>query len=140
MTDGLDQALYNAGLALLTADPSLTVFDGVVTAGAAPPYVVVYGTVARPSDDPANSADGRTRVWVPRWICHCVGGNATAARAVAQRVRTAMLDVRPTVAGFAVGAVGPIRLEAPPNPPSKDEMTGVVVMDQVETYRLLATA
>lgn len=140
MTDGLDQALYNAGLALLTADTSLTVYDGVVAAGAVPPYVVVYGTVARPSDDPNNSGDGKTRVWTPRWICHCVGGNAMAARAVAQRVRSALLDVRPTVAGFTAGAVGPIRMDSDPSPPSKDETTGVVVMDQVETYRLLATA
>lgn len=139
MTDGLDQALYSAGLALLTADASLTVYDGVVPAGATPPYVVVYGTVARPSDDPNNAVDGRTHVWVPRWICHCVGGNASAARAVAQRVRSALLDVRPTVAGFTADAVGPIRLEGDPTPPTKDETTGVVVMDQVETYRLLAT-
>lgn len=140
MTDGLDQALYNAGLALLTADVSLTVYDGVVAASGTPPYVVVYGTVARPSDDPDNSVNGRSGVWVARWICHCVGGDATAARAVAQRVRTALLDVRPTVTGFAASAVGPIRLEQDPVPPTKDETTGTAVMDQVEVYRLRATA
>src|SRR5690242_12112005 len=102
MTDGLDQALANAGLNLLRADTSLTVFDGRVPPGARPPYVQVYTTVDRPDADEDNSADGRSRVWVARWICHCVGAgdDASAARAVAQRVRTQLLDQRPTIPGL----------------------------------------
>lgn len=136
MTDGLDQALANAGLGLLVADTSLVVFDGAVPPNTTPPYVVVYTTVDRPSGDPDNPGNGQTRVWLGRWICHCVGGNAIAARAVAQRVRTQLLDVRPVIAGLACGL---IRWEQT-TPPTRDETTGVVVMDAVEIYRLKATS
>jgi hypothetical protein len=138
MTDGLDQALANAGLNLLRADASLTVYDSKAPTGAAPPYVLVYTTVDRPSEDEDNSGDGRTRVWTGRWICHCVGAgeDGIAARAVAQRVRTALLDVRPVIAGLSCGL---IRLEQS-DPPQKDETTGSLVLDAVEVFRLKATS
>lgn len=140
MTDGLDQALVNAGLTLLNADPltpALVVYDGAVPSPTpAPPYVVVYTTVDRPSEDPDNSADGRTRVWVTRWVCHCVGADAVAARAVAQRVRTQLLDVSPTIVGLSCGK---IRQEQS-QPPQRDETTGVLVMDAVYVYRLKANS
>lgn len=142
ITDGLDQAITNAGLNLLRADlgpPALVVYDGKVPNGATPPYVVVYAILSRPSEDPDNALDGRTRVWVARWICHCVGGgeDAVAARAVQQRVRTALLDVRPSVAGLTCG---PIRTEGDEQPPQRDESTGALVMDAVVTYRVRATS
>lgn len=142
MTDGLDQALVNAGLTLLAADlgpPPLVVYDGQVPAGAKPPYVLVYSSLVRPSDGDVDlAADGLSRVWVVRWICHCVGSgtNASAARAVAQRVRTKLLDQRVTVPGLNTGL---IRLEDS-QPPERDETTGVLVMDAVSTYRLRATS
>lgn len=137
-TDGLDQALIDAGLALLTADTNLVTYDGVVPSPTpTPPYCVVYSTISRPSDDPDNSADGRTSVWVARWIVHCVGANAAASRAVAQRVRTQLLDVRPVIAGLACGL---IRMEGDSQPPRRDETTGALVMDAVQTYRLRATS
>lgn len=142
MTDGLDQAIANAALNLLTAAlnlvaPPIPVYDGKVPDGAAPPYVLVYTTVDRPDADPGNAADGRSRVFVARWICHCVGGGSTAvaARAVAQQVRTALLDVRPSIAGLNPGL---IRLEQS-QPPTRDEQTGSLVLDAVEVYRLHAT-
>lgn len=136
MTDGLDQAIANAGLALLTADTSLVVCDGVVPAGTQPPYALVYTTVNRPSEDPDNAADGLSRVWSAAWIVHSVGGNAAAARAVAQRVRTALLDIRPVISGLSCNK---IRMDPDSPPPQRDETTGVVVMDLVQTYRLKAT-
>lgn len=140
MTDGLDQALVGVGLTLLGADTSLTVYDGKVPDPTpdidANPYVLVYSYVSRPSEDPDNSLLGRSGVWVARWICHCVGGNAAAVRAVAQRVRTQLLDVRPTVAGLSCGL---IRWEDS-QPPQRDETTGVLVMDAVEVYALRATS
>lgn len=138
MTDGLDQAIINAGLALLTADASLVVFDGAVSNPTpTPPYVLVYATVDRPGEDPDNPLNGQSRVWVARWICHCVGGNASAARAVAQRVRTALLDVRPVIAGLSCALID---MEPDGQPPQRDETTGVLVMDQVKTFRLKATS
>lgn len=141
ITDGLDQAVANAGLALLAADigpPALRVYDGAVPAGtsAAAGYVLVYTYIERPSEDPDNGLGGRSRVWVARWVCHCVGATAVAARGVAQRVRTALIDVQPTIAGLTTGL---IRLEQA-IPPERDETTGVLVMDAVETYRLRATS
>lgn len=142
MTDGLDQVLANAGLALLAADvgpPALRVFDGVV-----PPntsvllgYVVVYCTVNRPSEDLDNSADGLSRVWSAAWITHSVGSTAAAARAVQQRVRTQLLDVTPSIVGLSCGR---IRMDPDSPPPVRDESTGVVVMDAISTYRLRATS
>lgn len=141
ITDGLDQALVNVALTLLDADngpPSLQVFDGVVPAGTVvnDGYVLVYSYLSRPSEDPDNSINGRSSVWVCRWILHCVGGTAQAARGVAQRARTALLDVRPTVSGLSCGL---IRLEDS-QPPQRDETTGALVMDAIATYRLRATS
>lgn len=141
MTDGIDQALANVALTLLIADtgpPQLVVFDGVVPANTSvnAGYVLVYSYLSRPSEDPDNPLNGLTKVWNQRWILHCVGGTASAARAVAQRARTALLDVRPVVAGLACGL---IRLEDS-QPPQRDETTGVPVMDAVSTYRLRATS
>lgn len=137
MTDGFDQACADAFLTLLNADPDLTVCDGIVPNGTSPPYVLMYFTISRPSDDPDNASDGRTRVWVPRGIFHCVGENAAAARAVAQRVRTALLDVTPTIPGLSCS---PIRMEGDSLPPQRDESLGFPVMDAVETYRFKATS
>jgi hypothetical protein len=141
ITDGLDQALTNVALTLLAADlgpPALVVFDGVVPINTSvnAGYVLVYSYLTRPSEDPDNALDGRTRVWQVRWILHCVGGTAAAARAVAERARTALLDVRPTVTGLSCGL---IRLEDT-QPPQRDETTGALVMDAIQTYRLRATS
>lgn len=137
MTDGLDQALTAVALILLDADPFLTVFDGFVPNGTEPPYVVVYTTIGRPAEDPDNSIDGRSRVFTARWYCHCIGSNAMAARAVAQRVRTALLDVRPVVLGLQCGLIREI---PDPPPPTRDEMTGTLVMNALEIYELRASS
>jgi hypothetical protein len=140
MTDLLDQAIANAGLALLTADTSLVVYDGAVpTPTPAMPYCVVYTTVTRPRDNPNNAIDGKSRTYVARWIVVSVGGNAIAVRAVRERVRTQLLDVRPTITGFGATAVGPIEMEDGSQPPQRDETTGGLVMEATDTYRLIAT-
>lgn len=142
MTDGLDQALVNAVLALLRADATYNsacpTYDGLVPAGARPPYRQVYFNLARPSEDLDNAADGASRVWIVYVYVHNVGGglDASAARAVAQRSRTQLLDVTPAVSGLSCGR---IRLEDA-QPPQRDETTGVLVMDAVQTYRLRATS
>lgn len=140
MTDGLDQALAQVPFTLLAADPlspALVVYDGVVpNPTPAGPYVLVYTFVSRPSDDPDNSADNRSRVWVARWFTHSVGESASAARAIAQRVRTQLLDVRPVIAGLSCGF---IRMEVA-QPPVRDEKTGTLLMDQIDIYLLRATS
>jgi hypothetical protein len=128
-----------AVLGLLDADdgpPPLVVKDGFVPAGTAPPYVLVYFVI----DSPEASADfgGTSDMnYTSRRVdcfayCHSVGANAAAARAVAARVRNALLDVLPAVTGRLAF---PIRLTES-QPPVRDETTGSLVMDQVDVYRL----
>lgn len=136
MTDGLDQALIDAGLNLLRANAALTVFDGAVpNPTPQPPYVLVYSIVTWPSDDDTiGSLDGKSRRATVRWICHCVGGDQIASRAMAQQVRTSLLDQRPTVVGMTCGLIR----DEQDDPPVRNEETGVVVFDAVHVYRLHA--
>lgn len=136
MTDGVDQALANAGLNLLRADAGLTVLDGYVPDGTLPPYVLVYTHVEWPDGAPGDSLDGRSKSPTIRWICHCVGGNEIAARAVSQRVRTQLLNQRPTVVGVSPGLIK----QEQSQPPTRDETTGVLVIDAMSVYRLHATS
>lgn len=124
-----------AMIALLEADnvpPALVVFDGVVSPGTNPPYVVVYFTDLMPEDAESRALDGRSQRRMTRATVHGVGGNAAAARAVAQRVQQAWLDIAPTVAGRSAF---PIRHELGQDP-RRDESTGRLVQDKVDTYRL----
>lgn len=142
ISDGLDQALVNAGLDLLRADlgpPALVVCDGIVPAGTsvAAGYVLVYGYTEWPKGASGDALDGVSGSPTVRWICHCVGETAAAARAVRSRVRTALNNKRPTIAGLNLGLIGE---EAGAGPPQRDESTGVAVMDAVVTYRLSAVS
>lgn len=138
------QAHAQAVLDLLvdaTGPPPLLVFDGAVPKDPAtgkskpPPYVVVYFAVSTPSGEMAidsTSLDMDSDRVVLRAYCHSAGGNASAARIVAGRVRTALLDVTPTIAGRTCW---PIRHDEG-QPAQRDESTGVLVLDQVDVYRL----
>jgi hypothetical protein len=131
-----EQVHADAGLNLLRAvvspTPALVVYDGKVPDGATAPYVVVYTHVEQPRDAEGNALDGTSKTVTARWICHCVGGDGIAARAVAQRVRGALLDVRPVIAGRECGLIS----EEQSLPPTRDETTGALVMDAVRIYRL----
>lgn len=124
-----------AVLALLNAvtSPALTVYDGKVPSGidpAATPYVLLYFEPGRLDV----TFEGFTPDFLLRARCHCVGGNAKAARMVADRVATALLDVTPTVAGRSCDR---IRWEES-LPPQRDESTGQTVMDQVDVYAFMS--
>lgn len=138
MTDGLDQAMANVAFTLLAADPvtpALVVFDGAVTNPTPPlPYVVVWTTVDWPADDPAHDAlDNRSKHAVVRWFIHVVAANQQSWRAITQRVRTQLLNVRPTIPDMQPGL---IRMEEGSPPPSADEVLGTVVITGVHVYRL----
>jgi hypothetical protein len=141
VTDGFDQALADAGLNLLRADigpPALVVFDGaVVSPTPAPPYVVVHVSIGHPDDQTTTGLNGVVKRAIVRWTCHCVGANAYASRDVAQRVRTALLNQRPVVAGMNVGLIRDDQ-DSPPDP-VRDETTGVVVIDTIHVFKLIAT-
>jgi hypothetical protein len=147
VTDGYDQALVAGGIALLRADASLTVYPGGVpnlTPPAVPPYVVTYASVEWPPSD-ADSLDGLAGTPTVRWITHSIGGGVPgatpedaeiAARAVGQRVRTALLNKRLVIAGLNLGL---IRQEPGAGVPTRDDSTGVPVMDLIVVYRTIAT-
>lgn len=134
MTDGLDQALANAGIDLLKADAGLTVYDGQIPDGTQPPYVRVYAHIEWPDGAPGDSLDGLSRSPVVRWYCHCIGANDTAARAVAQRVRTQLLNQRPVIPGLNLGLIK----QEFASVPTPDESTGPLVMDAIVVYKLSA--
>lgn len=137
------QAHAQAVLDLLDADntaPALVVLDGFVPKDPAtqksipPPYVLLYFTVSSPTATDAPDSTDLTfdqRRVVLEAYCHSVGGNAAAARAVATRVRNALLNVKPTITGRTCA---PIR-HVDNQPPQRDETTGTLVFDQIDIYR-----
>lgn len=137
MSDQLDELHARAGLDLLHADTHLVVHDETsIPAGTLGPYVRVYTHTERPFDHPGNRLSGTSDTYVVRWYCHCIGPNDTSARAVAMRVRAALLDVRPVIAGRSCA---PIRMESS-LPPTPDETTGDLVVDLAVVYRLTTTS
>ena len=138
MTDGLDQLLADAGLNLLRADTSLTVFDGAVPSPTPdPPYTCVYCTISWAFDPDSTALTGVVKRATVRWTVHSVGANSQASRAVAQRVRTCLLNQRPTVAGMNTGLIRDDQ-DSPPDP-VRDESTGSLVVDSIHVYSLIAT-
>jgi len=135
------EAHAQAFLTLLDADntaPALVVLDGEVPQGTLPPYVLVYTSLRVPGADvePDKSSLGFDSIAARgRAICHSVGGNAIAARTVATRVRTALLDVTPTVASRTCT---PIRW-VDGQDAQRDEQTGAPVFDQVDVYEFTST-
>jgi hypothetical protein len=123
-----------AGLALLYAAPGLgptRVFEGKVPDPMPdPPYVVVYIQVDWTLDGIATALDATQVTVTTMFNCHCVGLTAAAARATAMLVRSALLNVRPVIAGRNCG---PIK-HGDTFPPQRDESTGRPVMDVITEY------
>lgn len=113
MADLLEHDLIDAAPALLRLDagpPALNVYpdaDGNVPerpdvlAG----YVRWYASTEWPKDGDANALDGLSVTTTTRWYLHCVGGTEYTAAAIAMRVRTALLNARPSVAGRICGMI-----------------------------------
>lgn len=110
----------------------MTVLDGSVPDGTAPPYVLVYFTDNDPEEPDSRPLSGLPQRYVLRAIFHLVGGNAAATRALGDKLRSRLLNVRPAITGRASF---PIRREDS-LPPERDESTGSLVMDRVDVYRL----
>lgn len=125
-----------AFLTLLDADdtaPALVPLDGEVPQGTLPPYVLVYASARVPAADAEPDKSDLTfgsRAVHARAICHSVGGNAQAARQVADRVRTALLDVRPQLVDRTCS---PVRW-VDGQDTQRDEQLGTGVFDQIDVY------
>jgi len=117
--------------------PSLTVYDGAVPDNPAVAYALVYFYIETPDGLVAPDAVPLTfdsDVIDAFAYIHCVGADpqgARAARAVAGRVRAAILNQTLTVAGRSCF---PIRWDSG-QPPQRNELTGVVEFDQVDVYK-----
>jgi len=141
LADQLDRLHVDAFLDRLRADtgpPALVVYpntEGFVPTNPTPPYVRAYITIDRPIENGANSVLGTSGAWTTRCYTHCVGANEYAATAYAMRVRAALLDFRPTIAGRSCGL---IRHEAA-QPVQRDESTGTLVVDKADVWRFLST-
>lgn len=134
MADITDQAHYDAFMAFLRADVALTVYpdpEGFTPIEAPDRYVRVFGFIDRPAEAGGNSLAGTSQQWTTRLYCHCVGPNEYAAAAVAMRVRAAVLDKRPTVAGRDCGLIR----EDQALPPVRDTATGADSFDATCVYR-----
>ncbi len=130
------QAHADAVLALLAATPGsppLVVLDGYVPTNTLPPYSVVYFAFeSLDADDLTSNLDWQSLRLNCSIYVHSVGGNGKAARAVAARVRTALLDVTPTVTGRSCFPIRHIDNTVA----DRDESTGVLIVDIVDVYRL----
>lgn len=136
----------DAFLALVRAAaglPSLTVYDGKVPDGATTPYALVYFDMETPdgtiAPDWLNLALASTAINA-RAIVHCVGGDPEApraARAVAGRVRAAVLDQVLAVSGWSCN---PVRwIEGQP-PQRNEDIPGSTIFDKVDVYGWTATS
>jgi hypothetical protein len=125
--------------------PALKVFDGKVdqdsvlngpAADLKPPYALVYLYVETPDGLAAPDAVSLTfdSDVIDAWaFVHCVGmepQGARAARAVAGRVRAAVLNKTLTVANRSCF---PIRWREG-QPPQRNEDTGPAIFDQIDVY------
>lgn len=116
--------------------PSLQVLDGHVDDGVTAPYALVYFYIETPDGLAAPDAVNLTfdsDVIDALAYVHCVGAEpqaARAARAVAGRVRSALLNQTLTIVGRQCF---PIRWREG-QPPARNEETGRVVFDQVDVY------
>lgn len=123
MKDHLD-----AAVALLQANPYLTVFTGPPEPGIyrTPPYVTVYLYVA---------SDARTKLQGPVdethivLITHSVGANEEACDIVGGNVRGKFLDARLAVPGWLC-----TRFEHTGRPWTWNQTTGTTVADQVDEW------
>lgn len=122
-----------AFLALLTG-AGLTAYDGQVDDDPAATYVLVYSYFETPDGLAAPDAVSLMAASVvldPRMYVHCVGSTSASARAIAARVRAAVLDVAPSIAGRTCF---PIRWREGQPVRRDEEIPGTPVFDQAEVY------
>lgn len=137
MTDGLDQAMVQVAFDLLAADPitpPLNVIPGPVPNPTPPlPYIVIWALVDWPDDPQRKSLDGLVTSGSVRWIIHIQAETEKSWWAIAQRVRTQLLNVRPTIAGMNPDL---IRMASGSEPPTPNEVLGVPVISGMREFTL----
>ena len=115
----------------LQAAGGLRVFDGPVPAKTAPPYLVVYCTTDVPEETTLEDVADRIESTA---IVHLVGSSGAACRILSGRAWEALVGVRPAVPNRDCSRIR--RIDS--RPPSTDESTGLVVMDQVDVFQFVS--
>lgn len=129
--DQLDETHARIALDILEADANQPVYEGNTPDNVAVPYVLVYTHVSWPGNgSEGQTLEHKTNQCNTRWIVHCAGETDQAARALSNRVRQLLVNVRPVIAGRSCSL---IQQESSLNP-VRDERTGVLVMDVVADY------
>lgn len=138
MSDTLDEQHAQVALALLDANPALTVHDGEVPPGALRPYVLVYTDIHWPPGDEgaANALDHLSVTCRTTWRVHCVAETAAAVRQLTGQVRSSLLDASPLVVPTGRSCARLTEDDAPP--PVKDEITGTTVFDGVLVFSMIS--
>lgn len=125
---------FDAFMALLATDATLNPYDGEVTGTPPDRYSLVYFFIQTPNGllaPDAISLAGLSTAVDARAYVHNVGGTPSSARAQSGRVRVAVLDKRPVIAGRDCE---PIEwLEGQP-PRRDEELPGEPVHDLVDVY------
>ncbi len=136
-------AAFKALLEAASGSPALTVYDGEVPDDPAPAFALIYFYIETPDGLRAPDAVPLTMDSdvIDAWAyVHSVGSvdqsvtqlAAQSARAVAGRVRLAVLNKRLTVTGRDCQ---PIRHDSGQPPQRSEEIPGRAVIDQVDVYR-----
>jgi hypothetical protein len=129
------EAHFQAFFALLQADATLNPYDGLVPTAPAARYSLVYFYVETPDGLQAPDAvnlTGDSDV-IDAWAyIHSCGTTPASARAQSDRVRTAVLNRKLTIAGR--GDCFPIRWREGQPPRRDEDVPGAPVFDQVDVY------
>jgi hypothetical protein len=130
--DQLDEVHARIALDILEADANQPVYEGKAPDNVQTPYILVYSHVYWPGNgSEGQNLDMVTNQCTTEWIVHCAGETDQAARALGNRVRQLLVNVKPVIANRSCSR---IQQETSLNP-IRDERTGVLVMDVVATYQ-----
>lgn len=113
--------------AALRANPNLTVYQGPLPKGIAPPYVAYYVTIAFEERTKLDGPTDSTRVTI---TTHSVATTGQGVAIVARNVRAALIDKALTVTGALCTRI----THENGIPPGWSDATGTVVLEQIDEW------
>ena len=130
--DQLDELHARIVLDILETDANQPVYEGSTPDNVQPPYMLVYTSVYWPGNgSEGQTLEFKTNQCITQAFVHCVGETDQAARALSNRARQLLVNVRPVISGRSCSLIQQQNAQNP----VKDERTGVLVMDVVATYQ-----
>ena len=129
--DELDELHGRVVLDILTNDANQPVYNNAAPDNVTPPYLYVFSHIYWPG----NGSDGQnfemvTNQCQSRSFVHCVGETDESARALSNRVRQLLVNVKPVIAGRSCSLIQ----QESSNTPDKDERSGSTIFDAVASY------